>query len=158
MAEKDDKKLATQYKISLEKVEEYRDAFELFDKDGSGTITVEELHNVITSMGQKCTLQNAKDMIKEVDTDENETIELGEFIEMMEKKSKQDKGKDELLEAFKTFDKNGDGKISHSELKIVMKNMGSNMDDAEIAMMITAADLDGDNQISFEEFKQMMKS
>ena len=153
MAEKGDKKIAEKHKITQEKVEEYREAFEVFDKDGSGTITVQELYQVITSMGQKCTLADAKEMIKEVDTDKNETIELDEFIMMMEAKNK---GKDELYEAFKTFDKNGDGKISHSELKIVMKNMGNNMDDAEIAQMIQAADLDGDNEISFEEFKAMM--
>eukprot|EP00800_Vazella_pourtalesii_P010521 TRINITY_DN2586_c0_g1_i1.p1 TRINITY_DN2586_c0_g1~~TRINITY_DN2586_c0_g1_i1.p1 ORF type:complete len:161 (-),score=57.28 TRINITY_DN2586_c0_g1_i1:123-605(-) len=156
MAEKDSLKLKQKYGLSQDKFEEYREAFEVFDKDGSGTITVEELHQVITSMGQKCSLKDAKQMIAEVDADKNETIELGEFIEMMEKKSKkQDKG-DELLEAFKTFDKNGDGKISHSELKIVMKSMGNNMDDSEITQMIEAADLDGDKEISFEEFKAMM--
>ena len=150
----EDKALGSKYKLTEEQVEEYREAFEIFDKDGSGTITVEELRQVIVSLGQKCSLKQAKDMIAEVDTDKNETIEFDEFVQMMLKK--RGDPKDELFEAFKTFDKNGDGKISHSELKEVMKNMGSEMDDAEIDQMISAADTDGDHEISFEEFKKMM--
>ena len=150
----EDMRLSKKFKISEEALCEFKEAFEIFDKDGSGTITVEELRQVITNMGQNCTLADAKKMIAEVDTDNNETIELEEFIQMMTRK----KGdpKDELYEAFKTFDKNGDGKISHSELKTVMKNMGNEMDDNEIDQMIQAADIDGDNEISFEEFKKMM--
>ena len=159
MAEKCDKKLAAKYGISEEQVEEYRDAFEVFDKDKDGTITVKELQLVMENIGQKCTLAEAKSMIAEVDTDHNESIELEEFIQMMQKKSKQEKdGKDELKEAFKAFDKNGDGKISHSELKIVMHSLGNDMDDSDIDQMIQAADQDGDHEISFEEFKAMMKS
>ena len=150
----DDSKIANEFKITEEKVGEYREAFNIFDKDGSGTITVEELRQVMVNMGQKCTIAEAKRMIAEVDTDNNQTIELREFIEMMLKKTANPK--DELYEAFKTFDKDGNGKISHSELKLVMKNMGNNMDDSEIDQMILAADMDGDHEISFEEFKKMM--
>ena len=46
-------------------------------------------------------------------------------------------------EAFKLFDKNGDGTISGSELKAALAAVGQNHSDKEIQQMIKAADVDG---------------
>ena len=48
---------------------EYREAFNLFDKDGDGFITAKELGVVMTSLGQKPTETELADMIHEVDDD-----------------------------------------------------------------------------------------
>ena len=54
------------------------------------------------------------------------------------------------------FDRNGDGFISAAEMKHVMANLGEMLTDEEVAEMIAAADIDGDGQISYEEFVVMM--
>ncbi len=46
-----------------------REAFSLFDKDGDGCITYSELATVMCSLGQPATDDEAKDMIRQVDTD-----------------------------------------------------------------------------------------
>ena len=48
---------------------EYKEAFSLFDRDGDGTITTEELGAVMRSLGQHPTESELQDMINEVDTD-----------------------------------------------------------------------------------------
>ena len=48
---------------------ELREAFSLFDKDGSGTISNEELEVVMKSLGQNPTEEELEEMIKEVDVD-----------------------------------------------------------------------------------------
>lgn len=48
---------------------EYREAFSLFDKDGSGSITNDELGTVMESLGQHPTEEELNDMINEVDID-----------------------------------------------------------------------------------------
>ncbi|KAI6656721.1 EF-hand_1 domain-containing protein [Oopsacas minuta] len=141
-------------KLPDKKVSEYKEAFEIFDKDGDGRITADELRQVVESMGKVCTPEDAKKMISEADKDKNETIEFGEFVTMMEE-SMSNAG-DEMLKAFKFFDKDGDGKITKDELKLAMKELGENMSDAEIDAMIKSADLDDDHQIDFQEFKNMM--
>ena len=48
---------------------ELREAFSLFDKDGSGTISNDELEVVMKSLGQNPTQGELKQMIQEVDVD-----------------------------------------------------------------------------------------
>ena len=56
------------------------------------------------------------------------------------------------------FDKDGNGKISSEELKIVMQNLGERLTDEEINEMIREADNDGDGEVDYEEFVKMMSS
>ncbi len=48
---------------------ECKEAFSLFDKNGDGTITCDELGTVMRSLGQNPSEQEIKDMINEVDID-----------------------------------------------------------------------------------------
>lgn len=64
---------------------------------------------------------------------------------------------DEIKEAFRVFDKDGNGKISRHELRHVMKNLGEKLSDEEIDEMITEADVDGDGEISYQEFLEMLR-
>ena len=48
---------------------EYREAFKLFDKDGNGSITVEELVAILKNLGQNPTDAEISDIVSEVDAD-----------------------------------------------------------------------------------------
>uniref|UniRef100_A0AAX7UPH5 Calmodulin 2a (phosphorylase kinase, delta) n=1 Tax=Astatotilapia calliptera TaxID=8154 RepID=A0AAX7UPH5_ASTCA len=69
----------------------------------------------------------------------------------------------ENFEAFSLFDKDGDGTITTKELGTVMRSLGQNPTEAELQDMINEvdemireADIDGDGQVNYEEFVQMM--
>ena len=54
---------------------------------------------------------------------------------------------DDLKESFAIFDKNGNGRISTSELTVVMKSLGQNPTDTEILDIIKEVDADGRNNV-----------
>uniref|UniRef100_A0A8C7USR3 EF-hand domain-containing protein n=1 Tax=Oncorhynchus mykiss TaxID=8022 RepID=A0A8C7USR3_ONCMY len=74
-----------------------------------------------------------------------------------------EEGTEHFKEAFSLFDKDGDGTITTKELGTVMRSLGQNPTEAELQDMINEvdemireADIDGDGQVNYEEFVQMM--
>lgn len=63
--------------------EEMRQAFSVFDKDGSGTITAEELRVVMMNLGEKMTEEEVDEMVREADLDGDGEINYQEFVKMM---------------------------------------------------------------------------
>ena len=63
---------------------------------------------------------------------------------------------EELREAFRVFDKDGNGMISSEEFRRAMKTMGHQLSDQEVDEMIHEADINGDGQIDYHEFVKMM--
>ncbi|KDD73483.1 hypothetical protein H632_c2130p0 [Helicosporidium sp. ATCC 50920] len=148
--------------LTEEQVAEFKEAFALFDKDGdvrlNGTITTKELGTVMRSLGQNPTEAELQEMIREVDADNNGTIDFPEFLNLMAIKMKDTDSEEELREAFRVFDKDGNGFISAAELRHVMTNLGEKLTEEEVDEMIREADSDGDGQVNYEEFVQMMLS
>ena len=65
---------------------------------------------------------------------------------------------EELLEAFRVFDQDGDGFISAEELRFLMCNLGEKLTQEEVNEMIAEADQDGDGQVNYRgNFPKMPK-
>jgi calmodulin len=94
----------------------------------------------------------------QIHADGSGTIDFTEFLTMMARKMKDTDSEEEILEAFKVFDKDGNGFISAAELRHIMTNLGEKLTDEEVDEMIREADIDGDGQINYEEFVKMMMS
>ncbi|KAJ7524501.1 hypothetical protein O6H91_17G008500 [Diphasiastrum complanatum] len=58
----------------------------------------------------------------------------------------------ELVEVFRVFDSNGDGKISVSELGSVLTSLGDNPTEEELRLLVKEVDSDGDGSIDLTEF------
>ncbi|KAH7963088.1 hypothetical protein HPB52_019520 [Rhipicephalus sanguineus] len=88
-----------------------------------------------------------------------ETIDFPEFLTIMAKEDIRSADVDEeIREAFKVFDRNGDGFVSVAELRHVMTTMGEKLTHEEVDEMIREADQDGDGRINYEEFVNMVTS
>ena len=92
------------------------------------------------------------DMIHLVDEDGDGTIDFEEFILLMEMKMNDSDEEQDIIEVFKVFDNDGNGYITAAELRHVMTNLEEKLTDEEIDEMINEADIDGDGQISYNEF------
>jgi calmodulin len=63
---------------------------------------------------------------------------------------------EEIINAFRVFDKNDSGIITASELKHVMTTIGDKLTDEEVDALIREADIDGNGNINYEEFVRTM--
>ena len=140
--------------LTEEQIGEYRDAFSLYDKDSDGKITISELDTVMRSLGQNPTEVELQKMLDKIDVDRNGTIEFEEFLQLMSQEWIDPEV--ETREAFKLFDKDGDGYVTAMELKQVMAALGERLTDQQIIEMMEEADSDKNGKISYDEFKKMM--
>ncbi|CAN0913730.1 Calcium-binding protein CML24 [Linum grandiflorum] len=65
---------------------------------------------------------------------------------------------DEIRQIFNKFDKNGDGKISCSEVVDSLKELGTAVTPAEVECMMKEFDTDGDGYIDLDEFVAFIQS
>merc|ERR1711976_810005 len=86
---------------------------------------------------QDPTEKEIKEMIAELDENNSNQIEFPEFCKHMKSKYKNpDQKRDEVREAFKIFDKDGNGFISAQELRTIMTSLGEHLTSEEADEMI----------------------
>ncbi|XP_060806504.1 neo-calmodulin [Amyelois transitella] len=146
--------------ITRTQMKEFREAFRLFDKDGDGTITKEELGRVMRSLGQFARVEELQDMLQEVDSDGDGNVSFEEFVSILSKSmsgaggatTSAEQEERELRDAFRVFDKHNRGYICASDLRAVLQCLGEDLSEEEIEDMIKEVDSDGDGRIDFLEF------
>ena len=143
--------------LTEEQKQEIKEAFDLFDTDGSGNIDSKELKVAMRALGFEPKREEIKKLISEVDKDGSGVIDFPEFLDMMTAKMAERDPREEMMKAFRLFDDDDTGKISFKNLKRVAKELGENMTDDEILEMIEEADRDGDGEIGEEEFMRIMR-
>jgi len=69
-------------KMKKMSMEEIREAFQVFDKDGSGSISAQELRQVMNNLGEGLTDVEVDEIIQEADIDGDGEIDYEEFVRM----------------------------------------------------------------------------
>ena len=77
-------------------------------------------------------------------------MDFPEFLALMARKINADDTEDEMKEAFRVFDKEGNGFISAAEMRHIMMNLGEKLTEDEVDEMVHEGDIDGDGQINYE--------
>ncbi|XP_039026166.1 caltractin-like [Hibiscus syriacus] len=152
-----DKPKGRHHGLSQQKRQEIKEAFELFDTDGSGTIDAKELNVAMRALGFEMTEEQINQMIEDVDKDGSGAIDFDEFVHMMTAKIGERDTTEELMKAFRVIDHDNNGKISAEDVKRIAKELGEHFSDKDIKDMIEEADRDHDGEVGIEEFMRMMK-
>jgi len=154
---KEAKKSRQQEGVTEEQMQEIREAFELFDADGSGKVDVRELKIAMRALGFNVKKAEVREMVAELGKDEHDTVDYDEFVKLMSRKMATRDTREEILKVFQLFDDDRSGRISFANLKRVVGMVGERMTDEEIQEMIDEADRDGDGEIGEEDFYRVMK-
>merc|ERR1711934_647643 len=133
-----------------------KEAFTLFDTDGSGAIDSAELCTAMAALGFNPKKNEIDKMVREMDKDGDATIDLEEFMIMLAAKMNEKDGKEEMLKGFAMFDDDKTGKISFKNFKRVATELGETLTDEQLQEILAEADEDKDGEISKEEFLNVM--
>ena len=139
-----------------EKAREVKEAFDMFDKDKDCKIDHKEFTNVMKALGYNLSEKEITHLIGENDHDYDGKLKYEEVLNMINSRSKEIDTEDELIEAFKIFDKEGKGYIGTDEIKHLLLMIGESMTVEEIEEIITQADMDGDGKVSYLDFANLM--
>ncbi|CAF1236668.1 unnamed protein product [Didymodactylos carnosus] len=135
-----------------EQLEEFREVYNMFDKDNAGILTTQTIATVMKSLGQTPTETDLIDLLREVDKDNSGDIDFYEFVSVISHRMQPGETQQELKQAFELFDKNQDGWITADELKLAMISLNIQITDVELRQMIELVDNTETRRVSFEDF------
>ncbi|XP_063846027.1 troponin C, isotype gamma isoform X2 [Scylla paramamosain] len=127
--------------------------------DGKGYITPETVGVILRMMGVKISEKNLQEVIAETDEDGSGELEFEEFVELAAKfliEEDEEALKEELREAFRIYDKGGNGYITTDTLREILRELDNRLTEEELDGIIEEVDEDGSGTLDFDEFMDMM--
>lgn len=145
----------SQQLLSKKERDDFLQIFNALDTDHSGSLSKEEfLAGSKQFFGESLPEKEVLELYNQADIDQSGTIEFGEFVTAAMKQDELHSIK-KLQNAFNAFDTDKNGSIDKEELMKVFE-FSEDYDLDQIENMIKEVDDNGNGQIEFEEFKQMM--
>jgi len=140
------------HKSSVDEIIEMRRAFEKFDQEKHGVITIDEF-KVAMALCNEYSEEEVNAMFDSIDVNKNGRIMYTEFIAAtLELHGRIEEKR--VAEAFDHIDDDDSGYITKKNLKQLLGERGTS---EQIDKLIEEADTDGDGKISFEEFLVMYR-
>ncbi|KAG6513334.1 putative calcium-binding protein CML19 [Zingiber officinale] len=135
--------------------------FRYFDEDGDGKISPSELRSCMRAAGEELSAEEAAAVVESSDSDGDGMLGVEEFVRMVEAEGEAERGRN-LREAFEMYAVQGkeeeeERRITARSLRRMLRRLGELRTVAECGAMIRAFDLNGDGELSFDEFKIMMR-
>lgn len=167
--------------MSDEKLREIKEAFELYSQDGTQYVGMTQLRSVLLCLGLNLNSDEINSIMEEYgeyldDNKENNNViktnstnnsykitsvplkklSYSNFLLLMSKRIKESDNEEELIEAFRSFDKTGDGKMGYEEIKYLLLCLGENFSEDEILEIINQTDTTGKGYVDYKDFIKIL--
>lgn len=134
-----------------------RDTFTALDENGDGLLTAKELREGMAKAGFSSIPEDLQKILEEVDSNGSGMIDYTEFLAATLDR-KMYLQEDICWAAFRVFDRDGNGRISKEEIALVLGDGDvASVAMRDIAELMTDVDSNGDGEIDFQEFMEMMR-
>jgi len=134
-------------------IQEFKEAFNLIDQNHDGFIDKEDLHDMLASMGKNPSDKELDDMVNEVPGSINFTM----FLTMFGEKLTGTDPEETILNAFKLFDEENEGKIHEDFLKSLLTTRGDHFTKDEVELAYKGAPIDDEGWLDYAAFVRLIK-
>ena len=158
--------------VSEEDFKRIKSQFRLLDQNGDGSITIQEMRKALSGAKLDYTLKDVQNLLKKADKNGDGKVVWEEFLELMSEHMKKQQTReqefivetkeatteeyDQAMQAFKLFDKNGDGFIDIEELKTAMNTLDLEKDPTKVEQLFKDLDKNNDGAIDYVEFGRLL--
>ena len=139
-----------------DKIKECKLIFDMFDEDKDEQITINLLGDCLRICGAAPSQQEIKMIIKNLEDNKREFINLETFLKLLEKLLLKQDSEEDLINEFMKIDKVGDGTILESDLRKLMSNYDNPLNSQEIEEIIKEANTDENGYINIQRFVKML--
>jgi len=127
-------------------------AFQVSDILQDNSISTRDLRRALDRMGEAPTDKAFLKIMNEVDPHANGKHSFQQFVRVMANFDRSMLTEDELINAFKIFDKDQSGSIDAIEMQELMGKLGFPVTPLEAHAIIAEADDDNSGEVSYSEF------
>ncbi|KAL0480002.1 calmodulin [Acrasis kona] len=145
--------------LTKAQLQEFQEIFSLVDSDGGGSISKDELSQLLQTLNIKFSEEQLDMMMAEVDSDGSGYIEFQEFVDLMAKKGDHSYTPEVLLDAFKQFESEdcNDGWVRVDLLEKALTTYGDNTFSQERALeLLSTLDPDNSGKFNYQQFIKVM--
>jgi calmodulin len=136
---------------------ELHEIFRLVDRDGQGSISRDELMELMSMLNIDVSAEEVGEMIREMDSDGNDEIDFDEFAVVMAKKVSASSSAEKVKAAFKSFEGRKNGFVSVDELVLALTSYGSTKLSMDEAMkLVSTLESDTSGNINYIDYIDMM--
>ncbi|XP_064118703.1 troponin C-like [Macrobrachium rosenbergii] len=136
-----------------------RKAFATVDKTKSGFVDIKDIEGIFNNMGTAFDIDDLNETIRRVDIDQDGKINFDKFVIIASNFLTDDDDEtitNELREAFRLYDKEGNGYITTGTLREILKELDNNLSDSDLNDIIDEIDEEGKGKVDFEGFRELM--
>ena len=142
--------------LNENQVEEFKEAFRVFDVDNGGTIDSEEFGHLMHMLGMQLRPAELTDVFVTMDGDEDGELQFEEFLILMATLMHKEDTTDEVKEAFESIDHKGTGKIPVSIIRELLFSISENCTEKEVNALIAACDRNNEGLVTTEDVSHLL--
>ena len=150
-------KMERKLAIPEDKIKEYKEAFDLFDKKKKGTIGSIDIWKIMKNFGYLIDRAEVDTEVAKLDEDGDGEINFDEFISFIQKTYVEIDDTDAVIQAFKTFDPKDTGFIDLKEFKYILSALGMKLNDETVQLIFNESSLKDKGKLNYYDFVKYWK-
>lgn len=145
--------MSEQALFSPEERENFKNAFDAFDEDRDDLVETKEIGKLLRAIGFNPMPEEVEDMIEDIDAPK---FDFNSFLYIIYRHARECDPEQELIDAFRVFDKDGSGKLKTDTIREILRHLKKPFTEDQINELLSNATIDKQDCIRYEDFVKVM--